>query len=90
MPTEGAKGEGSRLTLNLEGLKRDEERPAIAVTVLGNDVKPILVATAAPTEPSTSRPLRSRKRGRSSSGLPRTTRPRSLPTRSSASGRRTS
>jgi hypothetical protein len=46
MPTRGTKGEGTRLTLNLEGLKRDEERPTIAVTVLGNDVKPILVATA--------------------------------------------
>jgi hypothetical protein len=47
MPTRGTKGEGNRLTLNLEGHKRDEERPAIAVTLLGNDAKPLHVATAA-------------------------------------------
>lgn len=35
---------GRRLQVNLEGLKPDEERPAIAVTLIGEDAKPILVA----------------------------------------------
>jgi hypothetical protein len=41
------KGEGNRLTLELEGLQPDEKRPAIAVTLVDSDSKPIHVATAA-------------------------------------------
>lgn len=33
-----------RLQLNLEGLKRDEERPSIAVTLVSDDAQPIFVA----------------------------------------------
>lgn len=41
-----AKGDEGRqrVQVNLEGLKRDEERPVIAVTLVGDDAKPILVA----------------------------------------------
>ena len=41
------KGDGQRLQVNLEGLKPDEERPAIAVTLIGDDAKPSLVAQVA-------------------------------------------
>ena len=44
MPTRDAKG---GLQLNLEGLKPGEDRPSIAITLLGDDAKPIHVATSA-------------------------------------------
>jgi hypothetical protein len=47
MPSRARRGERNRVALQLEGLKAEEGRPDIAVSLVADDAKPIHVATAA-------------------------------------------